>query len=105
MCIRDRLYRRVKSVYDQRESGSLSSEQKALIERYNRDFVRAGAQLSEADKVRMRAINQELSKLSTDFSNKLLSGTKVGALVVDNVSQLDGLTAAEINTAVSYTHL
>ena len=97
--LNDQLYRRVKSVYDQRESGSLSSEQKALIERYNREFVRAGAQLSEADKVRMRAINQELAKLSTDFSNKLLAGTKVGALVVDNVSQLDGLTAAEINTA------
>ncbi len=97
--LNDQLYRRVKSVYDHRADSSVSSEQKALIERYNRDFVRAGAQLSEADKVRMRAINQELSKLSTDFSNKLLAGTKVGALVVDNVSQLDGLTAAEINTA------
>jgi peptidyl-dipeptidase Dcp len=97
--LNDQLYRRVKRVYDQRGSSSLSSEQRALIERYNRDFVRAGAQLSEADKVRMRSLNQELAKLSTDFSNKLLAGTKVGALVVDNVSQLDGLTDAEINTA------
>jgi len=97
--LNDQLYRRVKSVYDRRDTGGMSPEQKALIERYNRDFVRAGAQLSEADKVRMRSINQELSKLSTDFSNKLLAGTKVGALVVDNVSQLDGLTPAEINTA------
>jgi peptidyl-dipeptidase Dcp len=97
--LNDQLYRRVKSVYDRRDAGGMSPEQKALIERYNRDFVRAGAQLSEADKVRMRSINQELSKLSTDFSNKLLAGTKVGALVVDNVSQLDGLTPAEINTA------
>ena len=97
--LNDQLYRRVKSVYAQRESSSLSPEQRALVERYNRDFVRAGAQLSEADKVRMRSINQELSKLSTDFSSKLLAGTKVGALVVDNVAQLDGLTDAEINTA------
>ncbi len=97
--LNDQLYRRVKGVYNQRNASSLSAEQKALIERYNRDFVRAGAQLSEADKIRMRSINQELSKLSTDFSNKLLAGTKVGALVVDNVSQLDGLGDDEIKTA------
>jgi peptidyl-dipeptidase Dcp len=97
--LNNQLYNRVKSVFDRREAGNVPAEQKALIERYNRDFVRAGAQLTEADKVRMRSINQELSKLSTDFSNKLLAGTKVGALVVNNVSQLDGLTPAEINTA------
>jgi peptidyl-dipeptidase Dcp len=97
--LNDQLYRRVKGVYDQRNASNLSAEQKALIERYNRDFMRAGAMLSEADKIHMRSINQELSKLSTDFSNKLLAGTKVGALVVDNVSQLDGLTNDEIQTA------
>ena len=57
----------------------------ALVERYNRDFVRAGAQLSEPDKTRMRALNQEQSKLSTDFSEQACSpATKAGALVVDN---------------------
>src|SRR2546423_8199256 len=96
--LNDQLYQRVKSIYDRRDSGSLSAEQKALIERYNRDFVRAGAQLSEPDKVRIRAINQELSKLSTDFSNKLLAGTKAGALVLDNPSQLAGLTDPEQKT-------
>jgi len=97
--LNDQLYRRVKGVYDQRNASNLSDEQKALIERYNRDFVRAGATLSETDKIRMRSLNQELSKLSTDFSTKLLAGTKVGALIVDNVSQLDGLTEDEIKTA------
>jgi peptidyl-dipeptidase Dcp len=97
--LNDQLYQRVRAVYDRREAGSLSAEQKALVERYNRDFVRAGAQLSETDKIRMRALNQELSKLGTDFSNKLLAGTKVSALVVDNRSDLDGLTDAEISTA------
>ena len=97
--LNDQLYRRVKSVYDQRESSNLTPEQKELVVHYNRDFVRAGAQLSEADKVRMRALNQELSTLSTDFSNKLLAGTKAGALVVDKVSDLDGLSADEIQTA------
>jgi peptidyl-dipeptidase Dcp len=97
--LNDQLYQRVRNVYDRREGSSLSAEQKAIVERYNRDFVRAGAQLSEADKVRMRAINQELSKLGTEFSNKLLAGTKTGALVVDSRSDLDGLTDAEIATA------
>ena len=97
--LNDQLYQRVKSVYDRRSAGNLDPEQVALIERYNRDFVRAGAQLSEADKTRIKSINQELSKLSTDFTNKLLAGTKVGALVVDNPSQLVGLSNDEIQTA------
>jgi peptidyl-dipeptidase Dcp len=97
--LNDQLYRRVKSVYDRRASLNLNAEQTAVIERYNRDFVRAGANLSEADKVRVRALNQELSKLSTVFSTKLLAGTKAGALVVDKVSDLDGLSPDEIETA------
>ena len=97
--LNDQLYRRVKSIYDQRASSNYTPEQTALIERYNRDFVRAGANLSEADKVRVRALNQELSKLGTDFSTKLLAGTKAGALVVDKVSDLDGLSPDEIQTA------
>ena len=97
--LNDQLYQRVKSVYERRDAGNLNAEQVALVERYNRDFVRAGAQLSEADKTRIKSINQELSKLSTDFTNKLLAGTKAGALVVDNPSQLAGLSNDEIQTA------
>jgi len=97
--LNDQLYSRVKNLYDRRGSSNLTPEQKALVERYNRDFVRAGAQLSEADKIRMRALNQELSKLRTDFTKKLLAGTKAGALVVDNASDLAGLSDAEIQAA------
>jgi peptidyl-dipeptidase Dcp len=97
--LNDQLFQRVKSVYDRRASSNFSPEQNALVERYHRDFVRAGAQLSEADKVRMRALNQELSKLATDFTSKLLAGTKAGALVVDRASDLEGLSSDEIQTA------
>jgi peptidyl-dipeptidase Dcp len=97
--LNDQLYQRVKTVYDRRESANFTPQQKMLVERYNRNFVRAGANLSEPDKVRMRALNQEISKLSTEFTNKLLAGTKANALVVDNVSALAGLTDAEIQTA------
>ena len=97
--LNDQLYQRVKSVYDRRAESNFTPEQMALVERYNRDFVRAGAKLSEPDKIHMRSLNQELSRLSTDFSNKLLAGTKAGALVVDKVSDLDGLSPDEIQTA------
>jgi len=97
--LNDQLYSRVRSIYDRRGSINFNPEQKALVERYNRDFVRAGARLPEADKIRMRALNQELSRLSTDFSTKLLAGTKAGALVVDKVSDLEGLSPGEIETA------
>jgi peptidyl-dipeptidase Dcp len=97
--LNDQLYQRVKSIYDRRAESGFTPEQMALVERYNRDFVRAGAKLTEPDKIHMRSLNQELSRLSTDFSNKLLAGTKAGALVVDKVSDLDGLSPDEIQTA------
>ena len=97
--LNDQLYRRVKSIYDRRASINFNPEQKALVERYNRDFVRAGANLSEVDKIRVRALNQELAKLTTDFTTKLLAGTKAGALAVDKVTDLDGLSPDAIETA------
>jgi peptidyl-dipeptidase Dcp len=97
--LNDQLYQRVKSIYDRRDSGNLTPEQKVLVERYNRDFVRSGAQLSETDKIRMREINRQLSELSTEFTRKLLAATKNGALVVDRASDLDGLSDAEIQGA------
>jgi peptidyl-dipeptidase Dcp len=93
------LFQRVKSIYDRRASMHLTAEQKFLAELYYKNFVRAGAQLSSADQTRLRALNQEESKLTTDFGNHLLAATKAGALVLDNVSDLDGFSAAEIATA------
>jgi peptidyl-dipeptidase Dcp len=97
--LNDKLFQRVKSIYDRRETLGLNAEQKFLVELYHRNFIRAGAQLSEADKTKLRALNQEEAKLSTDFSNKLLAATKAGALVLNNVAQLDGLSEGEIASA------
>lgn len=93
------LYGRVKSLYDRRETLGLTGEQKTLVERYHRDFVRAGARLSEADKTKLRALNQELSSLSTAFSNKLLAATKAAAVVVESRAELDGLSDGDIAAA------
>jgi len=97
--LNDRLYQRVRSIYDRRATLGLTPEQNELVERYHRNFVRAGAQLSEADKTRLRALNQEESRLTTDFSNRLLAATKAGALVVTDRAQLAGLSDAEIANA------
>jgi peptidyl-dipeptidase Dcp len=97
--LNDRLFRRVERVYERRAALSLTPEQKTLVERYHRDFVRAGARLSESDKSRLRALNQEEAQLSTAFQNKLLAGTKAAALVIDDRAQLEGLNDGEIATA------
>src|SRR3989454_9087193 len=97
--LNDTLFRRVKSVYDRRADLGLDSVQTFLVERYSRDFVRAGALLAEPDKAALRALNQEESKLATDFQNRLLAATKAGAIVVGDKNELEGLSDAEIAAA------
>ncbi|HEV8497713.1 MAG TPA: hypothetical protein VGQ56_12660, partial [Gemmatimonadaceae bacterium] len=62
--LNDKLFQRVRQIYDRRAQLNFSPEQKYLVERYHLDFVRAGANLSEPDKTRLRALNQEESKLT-----------------------------------------
>ncbi|HEX7113096.1 MAG TPA: peptidyl-dipeptidase Dcp [Mizugakiibacter sp.] len=92
-----KLFARVQAIYDHRDR--LQPDQKFLVERYHRDFVHAGARLSEADKQKLRALNQEESKLSTEFQNKLLAGTKAGGLVISDKGELAGLSDGEIAAA------
>ena len=102
--LNDQLFKRVKSVYEQRGDLHLTDVQKFLVERYYKDFVRAGALLSKEDKERLRELNQEESKLTTSFQNKLLAATKAGALVIDDKKELEGLSDAEISAAAEAAH-
>ncbi len=72
-------------------------EEAWVLERYRLDFTRAGAELSDTDQERLRQLNQELSRLSTTFSQTLLEATTAEALVVDDVADLDGLDPATID--------
>ncbi|WP_062535079.1 peptidyl-dipeptidase Dcp [Mizugakiibacter sediminis] len=92
-----KLFARVQAIYDRRDR--LQPDQKFLVERYYRDFVHAGARLSDADKQKLRALNQEESKLSTEFQNKLLAATKAGGLVIGDKAELAGLADGEIAAA------
>lgn len=86
------LYDRVKTLYDQREEMDLSASEMKLLEDTHRDFVRAGAQLSEDEKQRMREINERLSTLTTQFQENLLKMTKERSVLVEDKAKLDGLS-------------
>ena len=94
-----KLFARVKAVYEQR--AALDAESKFLTERYYRNFVRAGAQLSDASKTKLRALNEEVSKLQNDFQNKLLAATKAGAVVVKDKNAFAGLSEGELAAAAA----
>ncbi len=93
------LFSRVKSLYDQRASLKLDPESLRLLERYYKDFVRAGALLSESDKTVLKALNAELATLSTQFSQNVLKEINASAVLVDTKEELAGLSDAAIATA------
>jgi peptidyl-dipeptidase Dcp len=76
-----------------RQIDGADPEEAWVLERYRLDFTRAGAELSDADQERLRELNQELSRLSTTFSQALLDASTAEALVVDDPALLDGLSA------------
>ncbi|SDJ64423.1 peptidyl-dipeptidase Dcp [Nonomuraea maritima] len=73
-------------------------EEAWLLEKYRDDFIRAGADLSEPEQERLRELNEELSKLSTEFAQTLLKASTDSALVVTDPKQLDGLDEAKIES-------
>jgi peptidyl-dipeptidase Dcp len=97
----DRLWRRVKSLYDKRDSLKLDAESKHLLERYHRDFVRAGAQLSPADKDKLKAYNGEIASLQSAFAQNVLKEANASALAVDTRAELAGLSDAEIDATAA----
>lgn len=89
--LNDTLFRRVKSVYENRDKFTLTDEEKRVLEDTYKGFVRSGAALSPEDKDKLRSINQELSLLSVQFGQNLLAETNDFKLVIDNKDDLSGL--------------
>ncbi|EKU26702.1 peptidyl-dipeptidase Dcp [Xanthomonas graminis] len=94
-----KLFARIKAIYDQRDTLNLEPEQKRLVERDYEEFVRAGAQLSDADKATLRKLNVEETTLATQFHTKLVAASAAGAVVVDDKAKLDGLSDGDIASA------
>ena len=95
------LFARIEALYNERESSGLDAESKWLLERYYKDFVRAGAKLSEADKTKLKAINSELASLQTTFEQNVLKEKNASSIVVDKREDLAGLSENEIAAAAA----
>lgn len=89
--LNDSLFRRVKSVYENRDKFKLTEEEKKVLEDTYKGFVRNGAELSQEDKDKLRKINEELSFLSVKFGQNLLAETNAFRLVIDREEDLAGL--------------
>jgi peptidyl-dipeptidase Dcp len=94
-----KLFQRVKSIYDKRESLKLDPEALRLVKWYYDKFVHSGANLSDADKEQLKKLNEEESSLSQAFTTKLLAATKEAALVTTDKAALAGLTDAQLAAA------
>lgn len=92
------LFARVQALHDQRAT-TLDAESARLVERYYTDFVRSGAKLGEADKTRLKAMNEELSSLGNAFRQNVMKATKDGAVLVKNKAELEGMSEPQIAAA------
>ena len=99
IALNEKLFQRIKSVYDNQASMNLNKEQAKLLDNYYKRFVRNGANLSDEDKATLSKINAEISDLQLQFSQNLMHDTNNNYVIVDNVEELDGLPQRNIDAA------
>jgi peptidyl-dipeptidase Dcp len=102
--LNDKLFQRVATIWNQMngkqmDSLGLDAESRRLVDVYYKKFVHAGANLSPADKVKLKKLNEEESTLQNGFRQKLLAATKAEAYSTTDKSALKGLTDAELAAA------
>ena len=96
-----KLFARIKELYDNRYKLGLDPESAYLLERYYKDFVRAGAKLSDSDKDKLKKINAELATLQTQFEQNVLKEKNASSVVVDKKDDLAGLSDSEMATVTN----
>jgi peptidyl-dipeptidase Dcp len=96
-----KLFARVRAVYDKRAALGLKGEDLRLVEVVHERFVHAGANLSEADKAKLKELNGEESKLTNGFNRKLLAATKAGGYVTTDKAALAGMSESQIAAAAA----
>jgi peptidyl-dipeptidase Dcp len=96
-----KLFARIQELYDKRDSLGLDPESAYLLERYYKDFVRAGAKLSDPDKEKLKKINAELATLQTDFEQNVLKERNASLVVVDDKKELAGLTDDQMASVIA----
>ncbi len=89
--LNEKLFQKIKAIYQQKNHLDLNAEQNMLLEKYYKDFVRGGADLTEEQKAELRKINEELSLLSLQFGDNVLKEDNSFELVIENEQDLAGL--------------
>ncbi len=97
--LNSKLFTRIEKLYNDRTSLHLDAESMRLLEVDYQQFVKAGAKLSEADKSRLKKLNEEEAVLSNAFNTKLLAATKAAAFATNDKTKLAGLSDAQIASA------
>jgi Zn-dependent oligopeptidase len=95
------LFKRIKAVYEQKDSLNLSPEQATLLDKKFKSFSRNGALLSDEDKLKLREIDTELAKLKLTYGENVLAETNAYQLHITNESDLKGLPEGTIEAAKS----
>ena len=91
-----KLFERVKAIYDQKNKLNLDTESARLLDTYYERFVLAGANLPEAEKEKLKKINEEIASLNTKFNNQLLNATKSGGVTFTK-EDLEGLSQQDLD--------
>ncbi len=91
LLLNEALFKKVKTVYDARESYDLTGEQKMLLDKQYKGFSRNGANLSDDKKTKLRKIDAELSKLKLTFGENVLAETNAYQMHITNEADLAGL--------------
>lgn len=89
--LNNKLFQRVKTVYEGRKELDLTAEQLMLLDKKYKSFARNGADLPEEKKEKLRAIDKELSRLSLTFGENVLAETNSYELHITNEKELEGL--------------
>lgn len=95
----EQLFKRIEKVYQKKESLALNTEQKMLLKKTYKKFVRGGAKLNDADKDRLKEINGKLSVLSLQFGDHVLADNNAFSLHITNKADLSGLPGSVVEAA------
>ena len=93
------LFKRVKTVYDTKDTLSLTTEQQTLLDKKYKSFSRNGANLSEEKKLQLRKIDKKLSQLKLKFGENVLAETNKYDMLITNKKDLSGLPEGTIEAA------
>lgn len=93
------LFARIRTLHDAIDTLALTEEEQQVLKRYYRSFTRAGALLTDAQQTRIRQINERMSQLATEWQSAQLALTREASVIVDDVTELDGMNDAQIRAA------